>query len=568
MIKKIYETLIIIKSGLFDRHYYLKTYRDVRKADIDPLWHFIKFGWKEGRNPSENFDVEYYLESNRDIKISGMNPLLHFILYGREEGRLPHPSKKNEPIPIGFQQDDKQNKVNIPVYQLEVLKQESQSLIADPLADSLPIDYPNQNIIDISGKNLQDLNIYKEKISVIIPTKDAGSGFEHMMKMLTSQLGFTGIEIIIVDSGSQDKTLQISNRYNAKVIEIPPKDFSHSFARNLGAKNASGEYLFFTVQDAIIPTITWLHTLMTKLKTSKADAVSCAELPKEDADLFYRVISWNHYEFLEVNQSDRILSLPPNPDQFSLRKNGQLSDIACLIPSELFNKYLYRFSYAEDLDLGLRLIKDGYKLLFLGSTRIIHSHNRDPYYFLKRGFVDNIFLSEIFSDFAIPESNFIDASQDISFTYYYLNTHIFPELSKINSPIELLPLKNLIMESLNLSSSTNYPKTINFNKKIYKDTQLISFIKQLLDTSDYKKAGSLYDGNITKSLMGFVNITFQYLQQSTISTNKSLVEDLQSCLMKEASILFGAKLAHAYLNKSQKQEDKYSLIYSKLRENV
>ena len=37
----------IKKSGLFDEQYYLKTYEDVRKADIDPIKHYIKNGWRE-----------------------------------------------------------------------------------------------------------------------------------------------------------------------------------------------------------------------------------------------------------------------------------------------------------------------------------------------------------------------------------------------------------------------------------------------------------------------------------------------------------------------------------------
>ena len=42
---------IIKKSGLFDVVYYLQTYPDVCKADVDPLTHFVRHGWKEERNP-------------------------------------------------------------------------------------------------------------------------------------------------------------------------------------------------------------------------------------------------------------------------------------------------------------------------------------------------------------------------------------------------------------------------------------------------------------------------------------------------------------------------------------
>lgn len=78
---------LIRRSGLFDPVYYLFTYPDVRIADVDPLKHFMKVGWKEGRNPSEVFDTVYYLSTNPDVGAMQINPLIHYISYGRREGR-------------------------------------------------------------------------------------------------------------------------------------------------------------------------------------------------------------------------------------------------------------------------------------------------------------------------------------------------------------------------------------------------------------------------------------------------------------------------------------------------
>lgn len=84
------ELRIIKKSGLFDQAYYLKIYEDVCKSDIDPIMHYIKHGWKEGRNPSEQFDTNFYLETYPDVRNAGLNPLVHFIRYGSKEGRKTH----------------------------------------------------------------------------------------------------------------------------------------------------------------------------------------------------------------------------------------------------------------------------------------------------------------------------------------------------------------------------------------------------------------------------------------------------------------------------------------------
>ncbi len=110
MIKEFYYYLIILFSGLFDRTYYLLTYPDVRKADIDPLWHFVKCGWKEGRDPSAYFDTEYYLKHNIDVFEKHINPLVHYILFGGFEGRNPNEYFSSSKY---FESNEKANDKNI-----------------------------------------------------------------------------------------------------------------------------------------------------------------------------------------------------------------------------------------------------------------------------------------------------------------------------------------------------------------------------------------------------------------------------------------------------------------------
>ena len=83
------EVITIMDSGLFDPKYYFKHYPDVKASGMDPLLHYVEFGWKEGRNPSKYFNTNYYLKSNPDVKKAGINPLYHYILFGRNEGRKP-----------------------------------------------------------------------------------------------------------------------------------------------------------------------------------------------------------------------------------------------------------------------------------------------------------------------------------------------------------------------------------------------------------------------------------------------------------------------------------------------
>jgi hypothetical protein len=95
MIRALYDYIIIMLSGLFDRKFYLQSYADVRRADTDPLWHFVRRGWKEGRNPSRDFDTIYYGLRHQDVQDSNLNPLVHYIKHGRQEFRPTNPNSEN-----------------------------------------------------------------------------------------------------------------------------------------------------------------------------------------------------------------------------------------------------------------------------------------------------------------------------------------------------------------------------------------------------------------------------------------------------------------------------------------
>jgi len=78
---------LLYTSELFDSDWYLETYKDVKKEGLDPAEHYLLYGAKEGRKPSQQFDGNWYLQANPDVAEQGANPLLHYIKFGREEKR-------------------------------------------------------------------------------------------------------------------------------------------------------------------------------------------------------------------------------------------------------------------------------------------------------------------------------------------------------------------------------------------------------------------------------------------------------------------------------------------------
>lgn len=71
--------LLIKHSGFFDQKFYLKSYPDVRKADIDPLMHYLRTGWSEGRDPSNQLNTFKGLKHNCFIDKTDMDPYSQFL---------------------------------------------------------------------------------------------------------------------------------------------------------------------------------------------------------------------------------------------------------------------------------------------------------------------------------------------------------------------------------------------------------------------------------------------------------------------------------------------------------
>jgi len=244
------------------------------------------------------------------------------------------------------------------------------------------------------------------KVSVVIPTFNAGPEFVWMLRKLRMQKAVREIEIVVVDSGSSDGTVAVARQAGAKIVEILPSEFTHSHSRNLGADHATGDFLLIMVQDAYPIGDLWMYGML-RFLLDHADqglvAASCAEYSRADSDMMYDSMINTHYRFLGCLEVDRI-GEHKGDDHMALRSQGQLSDVSCLISRECFQKFRYRGDYAEDLDLGIRLIQSGHRVAMLASIKVIHSHNRPAFYYLKRSFVDVIFLVGMFDDFFYPRS--------------------------------------------------------------------------------------------------------------------------------------------------------------------
>lgn len=106
------------------------------------------------------------------------------------------------------------------------------------------------------------------KISVIIPVYNTEKYLRECLDSVINQT-LTDIEIICVNDGSTDSSLQILQDYAQKdkrIIVLTQKNKGAGVARNLGLKNAKGEYVAFMDSDDKYPEENILETMFSKAK--------------------------------------------------------------------------------------------------------------------------------------------------------------------------------------------------------------------------------------------------------------------------------------------------------------
>ena len=102
------------------------------------------------------------------------------------------------------------------------------------------------------------------KISIIIPTINEANNLPLLLSDLSIILREG--EIIIVDCGSEDKTIDVSNIYGAKVYKS--KERNRGLQLDIGAKNSTGDWLIFLHADTRL-TNDWFRKINSVLSGDK-----------------------------------------------------------------------------------------------------------------------------------------------------------------------------------------------------------------------------------------------------------------------------------------------------------
>ena len=100
-------------------------------------------------------------------------------------------------------------------------------------------------------------------------------------------------EVILVDSGSSDRTVEIAQSYSVKLVHIAPEEFTFGRSLNRGIQAASGEILVFASAHVYPVYPDWLEKLLAPFAEA---GVSMTRLESRPA----RTGTWAYYFYVDV----------------------------------------------------------------------------------------------------------------------------------------------------------------------------------------------------------------------------------------------------------------------------
>src|SRR6516225_5221628 len=126
------------------------------------------------------------------------------------------------------------------------------------------------------------------RVSVVVCAYNAERTIDRCLTSLAA-LNYLDYEVIVVNDGSRDRTLEIAEGYAfCRIISQPNKGLS--VARNVGAEAASGEIVAYTDSDCVTDP-DWLNYVVGKMEASKLAACGGPNFPPPEDTLIPAVVA-------------------------------------------------------------------------------------------------------------------------------------------------------------------------------------------------------------------------------------------------------------------------------------
>jgi rhamnosyltransferase len=199
-------------------------------------------------------------------------------------------------------------------------------------------------------------------VSIIIRTLNEDKYLDELLKAIDVQEknGFL-CEVVIVDSGSTDKTLEIANKHKAKVTYIKKQEFSFGRSLNIGCEFADGEYLVFISGHCIPVNKNWLQDLVDPLIQNQCDYTYGRQIGRDTTKFSENQV----FERYFPKGADILVS-----NIFCNNANSAITRIA-------WSKYQFNeeLTGLEDIFMAKEISQDNGNISYVESSIVYHIHD-------------------------------------------------------------------------------------------------------------------------------------------------------------------------------------------------
>lgn len=222
--------------------------------------------------------------------------------------------------------------------------------------------------------------------SVVIPTYNSALNFDVLLSTLEKCPPVD--EIVVVDSSSHDRTVEIAKAHGAKVIKVEAQCFCHGGTRTLGGKAAAGEILVYMSQDAKPVSEDAIGRLIAPLLENQDVAAAYGrQLPNQDATSFathLRAFNYPCQSCIKSMQDKKTMGIkaPFLSNSFAAYKRDALEEIGWFKEGIIM---------AEDTHACARMLLAGYRVAYAADALVYHSHNYTALDEFKRYFDIGVF---------------------------------------------------------------------------------------------------------------------------------------------------------------------------------
>ena len=232
----------------------------------------------------------------------------------------------------------------------------------------------------------------KTETSIIIRTLNEERHLGRLMEGIQRQ-GYKDWEIVLVDSGSTDATLDIARRYTENIYHIPQEEFTFGRSLNLGCEHATGRYLVFASAHVYPVNNTWLGNLTQPFEDPLVAMVYGRQRGVERS----RISEERDLERLFASTSKILIDEP-------FAHNGNSAIRKDLWQEQPFDE---RLPGLEDIEWARKIQRKGYRVTYAANAGIYHTHEESLRQVYRRMFREGLAYRRIFPGFRIGKVELI-----------------------------------------------------------------------------------------------------------------------------------------------------------------